>query len=1044
MMNIKSLEAAILARDPDGVVEALSDWDEQQRRAAREPFNLFMAALGLNDNVVKPGDLPRDHPDVVAKRERDGIVEMSREDHAHYYDMYYLTRLGRYGLESLEYCKQSLKVPHYLPESAQIMADRKPPWWNEWYDAVTLDEDGCGILPEFWALLYEHRMVTVDDFGRMAPYFEHGLPGAIASSPQAVQKVMREIEGCRDVIYDARKNTYQLFHASEWIPVIEWLRGQKLLDASRLLAAMLDALHEPLNQAERNGAVMLAKAVKANGKVLAEHQSRWSGLVPDSQSSVAGFAVQQLAKIQKAGLLDAKEAITALPNIFSHKPKTHAKTAVEMLGRIADDESLRPQAVEAVATGLMHPNKDVQKATLQILRERLRADDTAAIESIQLYSSSVAATLASDVEKLLRFAGDAPSEEPSEEPPASDQASDMADRFKQSFEEISPSVRKLLRLDEALAAAKEARVDLTASWSIRDVKILAMAEPIRPIETVEELIEVTSAAIERCECPDTADRIISGIVRLYRERPESFDTMAESLHNRACAGIYDRPQRGIVGGQLGNPFSLLIGAWLRVERDKGDFDLFTDAVQCYLAELSKHVRAGTATPLLSEATHAGGWIDPRVWVKRLIQWQADQTDQADQVEHSDDNKLFEDDLVRSLLRLTPDGRDEALKLCESLTAPLKGPATAALGGEIIIDDSSTPQVWITALRARDAWINLMDQLTPDEQAIIPDELKKLPDVVYPANYQWNVRERTTKTACQDLIDAWPTQEDRPETEVKTNNLMAQLLGSFRDNDDVFEAISRIADGQSQTQSDEFFTVALHHLSCNWAPPFAYPYMATQWPMKLDWYWCLATRGFSSRAESNSSVDEPYGQFLLPLLEIDRPLTKMAARALWIATVGKDPSSRSMAVEVWIALVETDRVDVAMLVAALREISQGGWVKPNRISEALGEVSAVSPLHAWAVADVLEAFLTGCEQFPRGVAPLLELLDECCQQIGRAVSEGLRQSLPSIKSGKAKTAAKSLLNRVDQVTADRQTAVTTALEARLARSRRLDNVEGKQR
>ncbi len=1026
MMNIDAVEAAILKKDPDGVVAALSEWDEPQREAAREPFNIFMLALGLDDHVAEPCDLKPDDPAVVAKRQRDGLAAMSRKDRTYDYEMSYIARLALYGIAGLDHCVRRACVVDYRRQAAQIMADRRPPWWDQWYRAVTSGERL--IEPEYWALLYERGMIPAGTFGQVAEMFLYGLPGAMASSPQATQKVMQDIEACRELVYTAARNERILYNASDWVPVIDWLRNEKLLDASRLLGAVLDALHQPFNQAERNGAVIFAKAAKASGKVLAEHQARWAGLVADIQASVAGFAVGQLAKVQEAGLLDVQEAIAALPHIFVHKPRTHAKKAVEMLAKIAEEPSHRSQAVEAITTALMHPDKDVQKAALDALDAHLQPSDGAAVESLRLHLSSVAATLQAGAEKLLaRVDGGSPAEDGASVGSA---AHDLA-HWQQAVANVPTGIRSRLRLNEALEAAADAKIDLAAPWTTEDVRILASVAPIGPIETVEELVDVTTAAVENCECPDTAERIVSGIVRLYRERPQSFDAMTQSLRKRGCARMRDRPQRGIVGGHIGRGFVLLIGAWLGVDPDEDAFDYLTDPVQRYLAELSKRVRAGIATPLVSEATHAGGWIDPRVWVTRLIQAQADAVE------------LFDDDLVRSLLRLTPDGRDEALAMCEPLKFPLKPMAVAALGGEVKIDNSSTPQVWITALRARDPWIDLSNHLSPEERATLPDEFKSLPDVVYPADYQWRVCERIANTAYRDLIQSWPTQEDRSEVPSQFD-VIAQLLEGFQGDDDAFsKAMAQAAGAEARSKGVDFLTAALHHLPCNPGPPFFYPYLALQWPRKLDWYWCLATKGLSKRVESGSSVDEPYGRFLLPLLAQDQPVTQMAGRALWIATVSKDGNSRSAAVEAWIALIETDRTDLATLATALEEVLAGGWVKLNRIAEALAEVAAVSPLHAWVVAELLDAYLGSLEAYPRGIAPLLELLDECNQRLGRVVSDRLNAGLPQIKSGKAKSTAKSLLNRVNEVTADREAAVAAAVEARLARSCRLRNVGSRQ-
>jgi hypothetical protein len=276
MTDIGALEAAILNKDPDGVVTALSEWDEQQRKAARKSFNVLMMALGMDDNVAEPCDMKPDHPDVLAKRKRDGLTPMSRKERTYDYDLSHIARLARYGISGSDHCTQRLCLSYHPRESAQILADRRPPRWNEWFDAMMHRESN--LTAPFLALLYERDLWSADAFGRVAKWFAADLPGALAQAPEATQKLLREVEACRSLVYEVRKDTYQLFNASDWVPVIDWLRSAKLLDAPQLLSGVLDALHEPFNQTERNGAVMLAKAAKANGKILAEHQARWAGL----------------------------------------------------------------------------------------------------------------------------------------------------------------------------------------------------------------------------------------------------------------------------------------------------------------------------------------------------------------------------------------------------------------------------------------------------------------------------------------------------------------------------------------------------------------------------------------------------------------------------------------------------------------------------------------------------------------------------------------------------------------------------------------------
>ncbi|OXM45682.1 ribonucleotide reductase [Amycolatopsis thailandensis] len=89
---------------------------------------------------------------------------------------------------------------------------------------------------------------------------------------------------------------------------------------------------------------------------------------------------------------------------------------------------------------------------------------------------------------------------------------------------------------------------------------------------------------------------------------------------------------------------------------------------------------GNARPV-SAATHQGGWLDPVVFVTRML-------------EHPE---APEDDVVDALLRLAPDTRPEALTLAAKLTGPHADTIRYALGGPAIDDTGWTA---LAAARAR--------------------------------------------------------------------------------------------------------------------------------------------------------------------------------------------------------------------------------------------------------------------------------------------------------------------------------------------------------
>ncbi len=1016
-MNIDSVQKAILSRDADAVVAAVATWDEEQRAAATGPLNVLMLSLGFERHVSLPCELNVDSPEVVAKRKADCITPMSQRDKTFDYEMHYIAWLSRYAVGSLHECQKFSSVPDHEERSAQIMADRKPPWWRNWYSHVTGEHQS--MTGSFWSLLYQRKMVHDQDFAAIASTFGGQMPETFANFPVAVQQVLREIPAARDLIYDMPTSNYNLSYAKSWVTVIQWLIAEELLDKPRLLTACISALDRTTNQTERNGCLILIKALNADPKILATAQADWLRLVADNQAAVAGFAISQLQLLEKAKCIDAAKAIAVLPHAFRHAAKSHAVNAIKLLTRIASKKSLRCDATEAIAGGLLHPNKDVQAVVIEALQKHLQPTDDEALRIIAGSLDSISPTLRKQAEALI---ASKPSDK-STTPQTVKSAIDL-DFLQARAAKLDRELCMRFRIDQAIAAAAEGRIDETCRWSIMDVKVLNQAVPIEPINTVEELVDATAAAVEYCDDPDSADRVLSGIARLCHQRTENFAALTKPLAERACAFIMSRPNRGIVGGFLGQRFSNLIGAWLGVEADEDSF-LFRDPISGYLNEIEQRVRRGYASPLLSEATHQGGWIDPRVWVDRVLAVEESKID------------FLESDLVRSLLRLMPDGRDDAWRRCETMSTKWKQLASLALGESVKLDDSWSAQVWFAAIRARDPWIDLSKLISDDELASLPELLLQLPDVVVPADYQWSVKPISKSASRRGLISASPSKSmhsTMQDFEDEHATLRAQFLSQALGAEDFAQLLEAVTNREkTQRESANFFTAQLHHLPLYPAPAYTYPYFAMQWPLKLDWYWCLATIGLSRRLESGGSVEERYSQFFLPLLENYRPLCPMAARALWIASVSKDTSARSMAVEVWIALIAEDRCDVETLIEALAEVVQGGWVKFSRVGELMGEVSRVSAQHAYLVASVIEGLLYQVDVPAKDIAKLVEPLNECCEQLGRSISESLRKNLTQISSGKAKATAKALCERKNHLTEFRMSAIVGDLSARIDRA-----------
>lgn len=1036
---IEALEKAILAKDAGEIIRLLSTASEEEREAAQRPLKIFWLALGLDNYMVRlvHTDLKADDIEVKKKRAQYKLLPMEKGPGKYDYELDMIAWLTWFGIAGLRECVNHYSLAALESECARIMADRRPPWLNQWLaEILPSHPDGRGHMSSsFWVLLYGNDVMSECDHAFLAQHFsKKGLPYAFSKQPEETKRVLREVPGILEYVYEAPFEEFQLLTSKDWTPVLDWLNAEGLLDGSLLAKAALTELAEPHNQTERNGCIILTKSAigkpsAKSRKLSLAFQPQWISLLSDPQGPIAGFALEQLIQIEKAGKLNAQEAVFEVPHLFNHKPKGHARKAVALLGRLAKMAELRSDAVRGLAFALAHPAKEVQEDAITELAIHLESTDDEVIESIRLHLETIVPTLRSRLETLLP--GSSKQETPEAELSASEDAAEVADRVASLGDELAGR----FQIREAVEAVSTGNLAEPGSWRMNQIRVLDTYEAITPIETVEELVQVTSAAVEKCECPDTLDRVIGAISRLYKERPKHFDSLTKSLRNRACQDIMNRPMRGIVGGLFSESVARCIGAWLK------DTKFFNDNLDAkrfpageYLWELADRLKKRTAYPLLSTPTHRGGWIDPRVWVERLREVEASGVEVIDM------------DLMLSLLRLTPDGRDEAWQKVAngdcSISPRMQAMVSVAIEPisethHFEFDERWPVTIWITAVRARDPWVDLSNRVPPEEASQIPERLWRLPDAIQPSNYQWRALPESPSRRPLPIVDSEPMPpKDRDPLEQEVEEFKEAIDSGSLDFVEKMHAAQIIGQAEPRVHDGMgFLTSKLHYIRLSYAAPFVYPYQATLWPMKLDWYWSLSATCLSDRVESGASVEERYAQYLLPLLEPDRNVTPMAARALWIATASKDPNAKAMAIDVWMEITASDRCQTDMLVAAWNDVFAGGWMKLNRVAEVFTEVASSAPLSAWVTAKLFAAFLCGHDTLPRDAAKLLEVLDECHQLLGLSVSGSFHDVLSGIKSGKAKQFAKSLLAREDNRTAERSAALQSALECRLARAER---------
>jgi hypothetical protein len=419
-----------------------------------------------------------------------------------------------------------------------------------------------------------------------------------------------------------------------------------------------------------------------------------------------------------------------------------------------------------------------------------------------------------------------------------------------------------------------------------------------------------------------------------------------------------------------------------------------------LQELMRRVPTGRAQLLLAAPTHQGGWIDPVVFVQRLLELfqNAAEPDQFD--------------LIQAILRLAPDGREQALTAAGNLPGHVGRAVRWVLGSQEgpRHEDSSHTSLWLAAGRSRRP-TGALDELPMLKIG------RDQPDALMPARYVWKPRETRG-------------------TNQRRWNYNFFLIEIALD-----PAVP--SDGFVSTWP----TVGLHQTNEHWkgSPIWQYGFLpawkidviAQIWPLCLDPFLVGGIRALVQRVDMPASTLELNHVYLRPWLEPDRPWTELAALAVWIGLISKDVGARTMALDVLIQAVADSRARPRQMSDVLVRMMPGHWVKLNRVADALAEVARLSCAHAWFVAEMLQQFLTDLAELPRNIHFLLSLLSELLTDLGMALAPEARQRLETIqgtsKTAKAAAALRNLASQPDPIKLHQ--AGLALAEARIARAKR---------
>lgn len=865
-----------------------------------------------------------------------------------------------------------------MPAFEKILRDRRPSWMDEWVEHA-LEVGGTISFPILHRWIKDGicRKPVTDGYYRLFANY-HMRTGFYAVdeayipplSEQLLQapELLADIDSLFRVESDAFNTNPWLTkgaasHYETWTEALIKLSRAKHVERSHLLQLALDGLRLDIKQNQLSGYHKFYRAMEPTTAELTAHQSHYIALLCHPVSHVAKFAIDMLAKVDKAKTLERAPFLREIGTIFASDSKGNAIAALKILQEIIGQAKTPDNsALSAVVEAMRHADPEVQAKAIAILEPWAEKLSFVQVAELNDMSVLVAASNQPALKNLLA-------------------RSDL-DVSGTSLPQNGPRQPIEYRPVSFVGGCQN---------------VLSADSVVEPITSVEKLIEAVLHAIEVVDSPDELECIIDAISRLADQRPADFDQRVAPLLHRVNKG--QSGSNGLGGDRIGIGLAVLdlIATWAsgklyHTQNRPSEFSLGQDAfvpMARHLREISVRVAGCKSQSLVSAPTHRGGWIDPIVWVERL----------TDLEENTP--RVGSMDFRLSMLRLAPDGRTKGLKHAEKLNGELGRLARFALGGGDLPrkSDQSNYATWITAARCREPatdWRLAFDSLALDDT---------WPDSLAPAVHEWT--SSNTAAVYEQVHGKHPllmfeTRAEEPQGELKTRGPLASVLGKMG--------------GTVKTQWEELPTAALcrrnvprHSWMIDTQPTWRAQWLAYIWPQNLNSVHMSSAMRLAQRMDEGSSSESPNYGLLSSCFQKGRIWGEPGHLVLALSLVGKDADVCGLANDALIEGIEGRLFDPDIFASVMYRLCLGEWVKYNRLAENLLKISKVSQLHACAIDAALQAWLPRFDLAQRNAHYVLQVLVETQAISGAPLLASTRNALVSLKGKNKGTAlAKQIL------------------------------------
>lgn len=946
--------------------------------------------------------------------------------------------------------KTGLKALADPEHAASILLARKPSWLDKWCTYILKEASGT-----HWKALH-----TLEKSGACA--IEHtsaywvSMLCSLSAEPDLFENVLTNDESIREKIWDMlsdpgvarmlaepeqiahetfRKrwnsggNIFDSMQAGTrqgsevWHQALVGLADKSLIDRDRLIeysfTSLAGAGEKEAKKSVYQNVSTADFSIKLNQQltkgVTAAYANRYASLLKAAHKDVSTYASTVLTDMPLESL-SVEDICADIGPAFLTKSKEPAEAALKLLSRLAKGFPDKCECYgPAIISAFSHSSKEIHKKALSLVEStkvleipEVMAEFVQRLDMIQGMERSKAMALAEKYGNASGTAvensvdGNSSSNAAVQFLTRSLSALNEAEVFERA-QKVDQKLRTLSCIDEAEDAYKTQTVcDSPLKLDSLDFPRLDPATEIKPLASLDDLIYMFMKVWTGKGTAMELESVLDGVSRLCNERPADFQQKTDALRQKAGLGEPEFSMFGWTG-----TLAQVVCSWLGdsppdtvgrvITADPGS----VFGRRCLA--LSRRLVSRQAAPILCTPTHAGGWIDPLVLVKRVSEylWIKLEPDKID--------------FIQALLRIAPDNRAAALEAAASIKGEIGEALRYALGSESM-GRVITPEYWVAAFRARDP-------------KGTNEELRKLlpkfgPDGPEPATYGVDMLEVTKfgnerfYMGRDGLPNFLPVQSADPD-------FPTSAPGSF------IQAAVRTASKLFSGNRYAFFpTVLLHDNSVSW-----FMGMETyNWLHNRESLLALYAKRMLLNIDSVGSYW--HGDFEL-LFDPDISLAENGRYFLCLAMSSKNNDLSRLAVDALIAAVAERRITASGYGEAMAYLLPTGVITAVRWTRGLRDMSRSSLLHAWFVWQSVGILLEKAPINATQQIPFLELLTEIQVEHGFKMHDGLRAELAEITgTGKGAKLAKALLSGKSSMNGSAETqAALQCLQARVERCER---------